>query len=178
MNYRYRLFPSLVLIATAFAMAGCSSNQGGITDNRQPAPQSSASGPAAPQSSAKPASQSPSAATPIVIELPGQSVAGELDGSAASASLLAQLPLTLEFRDHSGQEKLAPLPAPLDLGDAPAGSDAAPLTIGYYAPAQSLVLYYRQVGYFSGIVPLGTYQDADALQNQADGFTATIRSAN
>lgn len=168
MNYRYRLFPSLVLIATAFAMAGCSSNQGGITDNRQPAP----------QSSAKPASQSPSAATPIVIELPGQSVAGELDGSAASASLLAQLPLTLEFRDHSGQEKLAPLPAPLDLGDAPAGSDAAPLTIGYYAPAQSLVLYYRQVGYFSGIVPLGTYQDADALQNQADGFTATIRSAN
>lgn len=168
MNYRYRLFPSLVLIATAFAMAGCSSNQGGITDNRQPAP----------QSSAKPASQSPSAATPIVIELPGQSVAGELDGSAASASLLAQLSLTLEFRDHSGQEKLAPLPAPLDLGDAPAGSDAAPLTIGYYAPAQSLVLYYRQVGYFSGIVPLGTYQDADALQNQADGFTATIRSAN
>lgn len=55
---------------------------------------------------------------------------------ATSVSLLAQLPLTLSFRDHGGQEKNSRLPAPLDLAGAPDGSDAAPLTIGYCVPNQ------------------------------------------
>ena len=84
----------------------------------------------------------------------------------------------MAFRDHGGQEKLAQLPAPLDLEGAPQGSEAAPLTIGYYAPDQSLVLYYRHVGYFNGIVPIGTFQNAAAIENQVDGFSATIRKAD
>jgi hypothetical protein len=105
-------------------------------------------------------------------------MAGELDGSAASKSLLAQFPLTLSFRDHGGQEKIAAIPAPLDLQDSTAGSDAAALTLGYYVPEQSLVLYYRHVGYFAGIIPIGTYESADALKNQRRDFTATIRKVD
>ena len=165
--------PAMVLIATAIAiaMAGCSYNFGGSADTRPPSPGSPAGDPAA-------ASTATSTTTPIVIELQGQRIAGELDGSATSTSLLAQLPLTLAFRDDGGQEKLSHLPAPLDLDGAPAGSDAAPLTIGYYVPDQSLVLYYRDVGFFHGIVPLGTYEHTDAIKNQPDGFTATIRQAD
>lgn len=163
--------PAMVLIATAIAMAGCSYNPGGSADTRPTSPGSPASDPAA-------APAATSTTTPIVIELQGRRIAGELDGSAASASLLAQLPLTLVFRDHGGQEKLARLPAPLDLEGAPEGSEAAPLTIGYYAPDQSLVLYYRHVGYFSGIVPIGSYENAGAIENQVDGFAATIRKAD
>lgn len=162
--------PALVMIATAVAMAGCSYNPGGSAGTRPPSPASPASGPA-PAPTARPTT------TPITIELRDRRIAGELDGSATSASLLAQLPLTLTFRDHGGQEKLAQLPAPLDLAGAPKGSEAATLTIGYYAPDQSLVLYYRHVGYFNGIVPIGTYDNADAIENQADGFSATIRKA-
>src|SRR3954454_9446033 len=51
----------------------------------------------------------------------------------------------LSFRDYAGQEKVAELPAPLNLDGAPKGSDAAPLTIGYYVPDQRLVLYYQPV---------------------------------
>jgi hypothetical protein len=157
----------MVVIATAIAMAGCSYNPGGSADTRPPSPGSTAFDPTA----------APTARS-IVIELQGQRIAGELDGSATSASLLAQLPLTLAFRDHGGQEKLSQLPAPLDLEGAPEGSDAATLTIGYYAPDQSLVLYYRHVGYFNGIVPIGTYENTDAIENQVDGFAATIRKAD
>lgn len=114
---------------------------------------------------------------PIIIELGDQQIAGELDDSAASASLIDQLPLTLSFRDYGGQEKVAELPAPLNLDGAPNGSDAAPLTIGYYVPDQRLILYYEQVGYHSGIVPLGTYEKADALQSQTREFAVTIRKA-
>jgi hypothetical protein len=159
--------PAMVVIATAIAMAGCSYNPGGSADTRPPSPGSTAFDPTA----------APTARS-IVIELQGQRIAGELDGSATSASLLAQLPLTLAFRDHGGQEKLSQLPAPLDLEGAPEGSDAATLTIGYYAPDQSLVLYYRHVGYFNGIVPIGTYENTDAIENQVDGFAATIRKAD
>ncbi|MEP7764232.1 cyclophilin-like fold protein [Sanguibacter sp. 25GB23B1] len=118
-----------------------------------------------------------STTTPIVIELDGHQTTGELDASATSASLVAQLPLTLPLRDFGGQEKLAELPVPLDLDGAPAGSAAPALTIGYYVPDQALILYYEDVGYFSGIVPLGTYDDAAALENRADELTITLRSA-
>jgi hypothetical protein len=168
------LWPGLVapaMVVIAIAMAGCSYNPGGSPDTRAHSPAAPSSDPAATQ---KPTS----ATTPIVIELDGQKIAGELDASATSVSLLAQLPLTLSFRDYGGQEKIAELPAPLDLEGAPEGSDAAPLAIGYYAPEQRLVLYYHHVGYFNGIVPIGTYENTDAVENQTDEFTVTIRKAD
>ena len=160
--------PAIVVIA--IVLAGCTDNQGGNADTRSTSP--------AARSSDQTATQPPTPATTrIVIELDGQNIAGELDDSATSASLLAQLPLTLSFRDHGGQEKISELPAPLDLDGAPEGSDAAPLTIGYYIPEQSLVLYYHHVGYFAGIVPIGTYENSDAVENRTDDFTVTIRKA-
>lgn len=163
--------PVMVLIATAVALAGCSYNPGGSAGTRPPSPGTPSGDPGA-APTARPAT------TPIVIELQGQKISGELDGGSTSDSLLARLPLILTFRDHGGQEKLAQLPAPLDLTGAPKGSEAAPLTIGYYAPDQSLVLYYRHVGYFNGIVPIGTYENTAAIENQVDGLAATIRKAD
>lgn len=103
----------------------------------------------------------------------GTAVGGTLRPSAATSSLLAQLPLELAFDDFGGQEKLAPLPAPLDLDGMPAGSSAEPGTIGYYAPHQVLVLYYASVGYFRGIVPIGTFDDVATVRDAAP-FTTTV----
>lgn len=162
------VLPALVVIV--IALAGCTYSPAGNSETLSPSPGTPAADPAATRTPA-------SASSPIVIELDGQTIAGELDSSATSVSLLAQLPLTLSFRDHGGQEKISKLPAPLDLEGAPKGSDAAPLTIGYYVPEQSLVLYYHEVGYFAGIVPIGTYENTDAIR-KTDGFTATIRRAD
>lgn len=65
----------------------------------------------------------------------------------------------------------------MDLRGAPTGSDAAQLTIGYYAPGQGLVLYYEHVGYFPGIVPLGTFDNISALRSHTGEFTATVRAS-
>ena len=118
------------------------------------------------------------AATPIVIEVDGQHIVGQLDATATAASLIAQLPLTLSFRDFGGQEKIARLPEALDLTGAPSESGAEPLTIAYYAPEQSIVLYYDQVGSYPGIVPIGSYADTDVVETRSGEFGITIREAD
>jgi hypothetical protein len=109
----------------------------------------------------------------ILITFDGTTVRGSLQDTAATASLLAQLPLQLSFSDFGGQEKIAPLPAPLSLEGMPSGSDAEPGTIGYYAPSQALVLYYDNVDYYDGIVPIGTFDDVAAIRD-APAFTGSI----
>lgn len=166
------------VVFAAVALAGCA----GDTDDTPPSTAPSHSAQANPPTatpSGGPADtlQSSSSTTRIVLEIDGREIAGQLDDSATAASLAAQLPLTLTFADHGGQEKYAELPEALDLTGAPTSSGAEPLQIGYYAPDQRLILYYTQVGTFPGIVPIGTYADTAALQGQTGQFTATIRAA-
>ena len=111
--------------------------------------------------------------TSITITVNGATITGVLQANSATASLVAQLPLELSFADFGGQEKIARLPAPLALDGMPSGSSAEPGMIGYYAPSQSLVLYYHTVGYYRGIIPLGTYDDVAAVRD-APPFTGTV----
>lgn len=111
--------------------------------------------------------------TSISITVNGITVTGALQNSAATSSLQAQLPLKLSFSDFGGQEKIASLPAALSLDGMPAGGSAEPGTIGYYAPDQALVLYYDSVGYYNGIIPLGTFDDVAAVRD-APAFTGTV----
>lgn len=118
----------------------------------------------------------PSAAdgTPITMDIEGTTVTGTLFDNVAARSLIGQLPLELSFIDYGGQEKIAGLPTRLSLEGLPAGDDADPLTIGYYAPGQALVLYYEHVGFYSGIVRLGTFEDLAGIRDQDDDFTARL----
>jgi NAD(P)-dependent dehydrogenase (short-subunit alcohol dehydrogenase family) len=51
--------------------------------------------------------------------------------------------------------------------------------IGYYAPSNDLVLYYRDVGYFPGIMLVGQFDDnVDAIARQTGEFTARIEQAD
>ncbi|MCS5721717.1 cyclophilin-like fold protein [Herbiconiux sp. CPCC 203407] len=113
--------------------------------------------------------------TRITVTVNGSTVTGTLVESAATASLVAQLPLELSFTDFGGQEKIATIPAPLDLDGMPSGGSAEPGTVGYYAPDQALVLYYDSVGYYEGIIPLGTFDDVAAVRD-APAFTGTLDS--
>ena len=99
---------------------------------------------------------------------------GTLSGNAAARSLIEQLALTLSFSDYGGKGKEAELPEPLSLDGAPAGDEADPLTIGYYAPDQALVLYYEHVGYFPGIVRIGSFDDLARIRDRTGGFTARL----
>lgn len=114
--------------------------------------------------------------TTITITIDGAPVTAVLQNNAASASLLAQLPLDLSFTDYSGQEKIAGIPTPLALDGMPAGASAEPGTIGYYAPDQAIVLYYNSVGYYNGIIPLGTFDGVAAVRD-SPAFVGTVAVA-
>ncbi|MBA4102490.1 MAG: hypothetical protein C0488_09695 [Arthrobacter sp.] len=114
----------------------------------------------------------------MTIDIDGGTVTGALSSNATARSLIQQLPLTLSFRDYGGQEKISDLPEALSLDGVPAGDSAEPLTIGYYAPDQALVLYYESVGYSRGIVRIGSFDDLAAIRDQTSGFTARLAPAD
>ncbi|QFS80482.1 cyclophilin-like fold protein [Curtobacterium flaccumfaciens] len=167
------LAPVVALVVGA--LAGCSGVDRAEppASARAPAP---ASATAAPTASAAPTITTPMEADPvhITIELDGETLTGRLTDSATARALAARLPATLTFADYGGQEQIARLPAPLDTTGAPSTSDAPAGTIAYYVPDQSIVLYYTDVGSFSGIVPIGTVDDFGAVRDLPSG-AATIR---
>lgn len=152
------------LIALALSLAGCSTPSNGPASTTPP--------PSPPETT--PVAAGSSQLTPITIQIDGETVTGTLSGNAAARSLIEQLPLTLSFSDYGGKEKTAELPEPLSLDGVPAGDEADPLTIGYYAPDQALVLYYEHVGYFPGIVRIGSFDDLAPIRDRTGGFTARL----
>jgi len=152
------------LIALALSLAGCSTPSNGPASTTPP--------PSPPETT--PVAAGSSQLTPITIQIDGETVTATLSGNAAARSLIEQLPLTLSFSDYGGKEKTAELPEPLSLDGVPAGDEADPLTIGYYAPDQALVLYYEHVGYFPGIVRIGSFDDLAPIRDRTGGFTARL----
>ena len=83
-------------------------------------------------------------------------------------------PLTLTLGDFNGSRRPS-LPRALTMDGVPAGADPEINDIGYYAPANDLVFYYGDVGYFNGIVRIGRYDtDIDVIRDQPDGFSVTV----
>lgn len=118
-------------------------------------------------------------ATPIRITVGDTVLDGRLWTIPPAQDLIAQLPLTMEFRDLNNVEKIARLPEELTMDGVPPGDDPEPQDIGYYAPSGDLVFYYGDVGYWNGIVRLGVFDsDVDAIRDQSGPFTATIELAD
>ncbi len=114
----------------------------------------------------------------IRISINGQQFEAALNDSPASRDLIAQLPQTLDMRDHGGVEKTGRLEAPLSLDGQPSGADPDIGDVGYFAPGNDFVLYYGDQSYYDGIVILG-HLDGDAAEriSQIDG-TVTVQVAN
>jgi hypothetical protein len=110
--------------------------------------------------------------TPIRAIVGNTVLTGRLWDNATARDLIAQLPLTLIFRDFNAVEKIAQLPRKLSMDGVPAGDDASPRDIGYYNPSGNLVFYYDDVGYFTGIVRIGQFDsNMDAIVRQTGDFT-------
>jgi hypothetical protein len=165
----------VVLVAVMTATLTACGTAGPTGSTAEPHPASSPASSTATTENDDDMSTSPAAAgTPITLDIEGTTVTGTLFDNTAARSLVDQLPLELSFTDYGGQEKIAELPAPLSLKGVPAGDDADPMTIGYYAPDQALVLYYDHVGYYNGIVRLGVFDDLEAVRDHDDTFTARL----
>ena len=126
-----------------------------------------------------PTCQSAAGETQIRVTIGEAVLTGRLWDNATARDLIAQLPLTLTFRDFNELEKISQLPRKLSMDGVPAGDDPFPRDIGYYNPSGDLVFYYGDVGYFNGIVRIGQFDgNMDAITSQTGDFTATIELAN
>jgi len=174
-------WPGGVVATLALVLSGCSaeSTEPESPDSTprastapEPEPSESRGGPA-------PTTRNEEADVQIQITVGDQRFTAELDESAASRDLVAQLPVTLQMRDHGSVEKTGRLSSPLSLSGQPRGADPDIGDVGYYAPGQDLVLYYGDQSYFDGIVVLGRMEDgaASRLSSLAGTVTVTVSAA-
>jgi hypothetical protein len=125
-----------------------------------------------------PTSQRTTSETPIRVTIEDTVLTARLWDNATARDLIAQLPLTLTFRDFNCVEKIGQLPRKLSMDGVPAGDDPFPRDIGYYNPSSDLVFYYDDVGYFNGIVRIGQFDGSmEAISSQTGDFTARIELA-
>lgn len=111
----------------------------------------------------------------IQLTIGTESAGGELFDHPVARELAARLPLTLVFDDFNNMEKVARLDRALTLSGVPDADAPEPGEIGYYAPSQGLVLYYRQPGRWPGFVRMGRFAyDVEALRELADGTVIRI----
>lgn len=91
----------------------------------------------------------------IRIKVGDQVLTGTLIDSKTSRDFISLLPLTLMLEDYAGTEKIGYLPKKLSTESAPSGSDPSIGDIAYYAPWGNLAIFYKDIGYASGLVILG-----------------------
>lgn len=115
----------------------------------------------------------------IRIVIGDQFLPATLADTPAAQSLLAQLPLTLDFSDYGGQEVTAVPPHPITREGMPAGDAAVTGDITYYAPDGVVVLHYSDIGHWNGITKLGRIDgDLSVLRGRSGRFPVTIERVN
>ncbi|MBB5337260.1 cyclophilin-like fold protein [Pectinatus brassicae] len=93
--------------------------------------------------------------TKIKMTFDNSEVTAELSNNPTSQDFISMLPLTLDFKDYSGTEKIANPPRKLSTKSAPAGCTPQKGDITLYAPWGNLAIFYNDFCYASGLVPMG-----------------------
>ena len=92
----------------------------------------------------------------------------------AAKDFLALLPLTAEFRDFAGAEKIADLPRRLQTSGSPTARNATG-DFTYYAPWGNIAVFYKGSGSGGQLYVLGRIESGkDILSSMNRNFTARI----
>ena len=93
----------------------------------------------------------------------GEAVA-ELNGSQSAESLWAMLPVTIDFKDFNGVERIAYTEKELSAEGAPESCTPDAGTLALYAPWGNLSVFYKPFRESRGLVPLGRFvEGADKI---------------
>jgi hypothetical protein len=83
-------------------------------------------------------------------------------------------PLALTLNDYNATEKVSDLPRRLSTKEVPPGFDPSIGDIAYYAPRGNLAIFYKDFGYSSGLVKLGTIDSGLDRLNVPGSLKVTI----
>ena len=121
--------------------------------------------------------ESAAASTAIRVRIGGTVLTARLRDVPASRDLIAQLPLTLTFRDLNSVEKISRLPRELSMDGVPAGDDPEPLDSA--TTLRQELVFYTATSATTSHVRLGQFDGSvDAIESQKGEFTATVNSAD
>ncbi len=113
-------------------------------------------------------------ATKIRIVFNDQEAVVAMFDNPASRDFLSLLPLTAEFSDFAGAEKIASLPRRLETRNSPVPHDATG-DFTYYAPWGNLAVFYKGFGRDSNLYVLGRIESGkEKLARMRTSFTARI----
>ena len=79
----------------------------------------------------------------------------KMEDNSAADDLVSKLPLTLDFEDYNGTEKISYLDSELDISDAPDACTPLAGTLAYYAPWGNLAFFYHDFRESPQLIPLG-----------------------
>lgn len=118
----------------------------------------------------------------ISFTIGGETVYATLYDNSVARDLVSRLPLTLEFSDYNGTEKIAYLPdgsEDWDLSDAPSSCTPSAGELTMYSPWGNLAIFYRDFRSSNGLVPVGSLDDGGIglFAAQSGTFTVTIMAA-
>lgn len=154
---------SVILILLVLFMSGCGSNaQSG-------------------QAPAKAASSDSDSVTMTKIKLTfdGGEATAELADNPTSRSLIAQLPLTISFKDFNETEKIAYTPEKLSQEDAPDGMEPKAGDVAVFGPWGNVSIFYKPFRYSERLIPMGHITSGlDALAKKQGDFDVTIEAVS
>jgi hypothetical protein len=163
---------SLILLAiTAMALIGCGGGGGNTAVTTPPA--------AAPATTTRtPTETEEGSEVELRLTVGGTVLRATMLDSETTRDFISLLPLTLTLSDYAQTEKVSDLPRRLSTAGAPDGVDPDVGDIAYYAPWGNLAIYYRDFGYSSGLMKLGSIESGvDELGRMSGDFTITIELA-
>lgn len=110
----------------------------------------------------------------IRMTINGREAIAILDDTPVARDFAALLPLKLTLSDYASTEKVSDLPRRLKHESAPPGYDPSAGDMTYYAPWGNLAIFYRDFGYASGLVRLGTVESGAEALDQSGALPTTI----
>lgn len=103
----------------------------------------------------------------------------KLDNNDATKDFATMLPLTIDFQDYNGTEKIAYLPRNLDTSNTAKGIEPSAGDFTLYEPWGNLAIFYEPFSYSEGLIKLGVIESGlEVLTGQSGNFTATIDFAD
>ena len=111
----------------------------------------------------------------ILITVDGKPIRATLADNPTVRDFAALLPLTVTLEDYSRTEKIYYLPKKLSTEGAPSGIDPAIGDITYYSPWGNLAIFYKDLGYSSGLIKLGRIESGGESLNVSGSVKARIK---
>lgn len=111
----------------------------------------------------------------VIVTEDGETIKATFAEGAAAKSFIELLPMTLTLEDYANTEKVSDLPKRLSTKGEPSGIDPDVGDITYYAPWGNLAIFYKDFGYASGLVKLGTIDSGLDYLKKKGSFEVTIK---